>query len=489
MRIAEFAESDGIALADALREGSLSRSEVIDAAHGACAKVNPSLNAVLEFYADALERVAGAMIGGSAPDRPLAGVPILRKDIGAAEAGRLQECGSRLLVGHRAARDSTYVELCRSAGMVFVGRSATPEFAFSSATESVLCGITRNPWNLERMAGGSSGGAAAAVAAGIVPIAHASDGGGSIRIPAAACGVVGLKPSRGRVSQGPDGADALLGLASEFVITRSIRDAAAALDILSQPQPGDPFLLWSPGRSYAELAAAPPARLRIAVTTERWGAEAVDGEIATAVAKAARLCEELGHQVVWASPRFDFEQALRVLTNCFAFGLAGLDAADASDAAPMSELLEPVTLANWELARRLTAADIDADLAIANSLRRNVGAFFADYDVLVTPTLANPPPAHGLYSQSRTDLDPLGFMRQCQHTDQFLPIFNITGQPALSLPMSVSSLGLPIGVQLVGRFAHEHVILALGRTLMEAAPVRTHPAVWAGGRPSDGWPK
>jgi amidase len=481
MRIAEFAELDAIALAGALREGAVSRSEVIEAARSASAMLNPSLNAVLEFYADALEPVAVAHVGDLAQCSPLAGVPILRKDIGAGEAGRLQECGSRLLVGHRAARDSAFVELCRRAGMIFVGRSATPEFAISSATESVLNGVTRNPWNLERMAGGSSGGAAAAVAAGIVPIAHASDGGGSIRIPAAACGLVGLKPSRGRVSQGPDGADALLGLASEFVITRSIRDAAAALDILSQSQPGDPFVLWSPGRSYAQLAAAPPARLRIAVTTDPWGEEAVNGEIAIAVTKAARLCEELGHQVVWASPRFDFEAALRVLTNFFAFGLAGLAGAGAAlSAAAKSALLEPVTFANWELCRRLTAADIDADLTMANSLRRVVGAFFVDYDVLLTPALANPPPPHGLYSQSRTDLDPLNFMRQCQHTDQFLPIFNITGQPALSVPMGISALGLPIGLQLVGRFAHEHVILALGLELMEAAPVRAHPAVWAG---------
>ncbi|HWS69531.1 MAG TPA: amidase [Steroidobacteraceae bacterium] len=481
MRIAEFAKMDGIALAGALRVGTVSQSEVIQAARSASTLLNPSLNAVLEFYADALERVAVAGVADFAQRGPLAGVPILRKDIGAAEAGRLQECGSRLLVGHRAARDSAYVELCRRAGMIFVGRSATPEFAISSATESVLNGVTRNPWNLERMAGGSSGGAAAAVAAGIVPIAHASDGGGSIRIPAAACGLVGLKPSRGRVSQGPDGADALLGLASEFVITRSIRDAAAALDILSRPQPGDPFVLWSPGRSYAQLAAASPARLRIAVTADPWGEEAVNGEIAVAVTKAALLCEELGHQVVWASPRFDFEAALRVLTNCFAFGLAGLDGGGAArGVASKPALLEPVTLANWELSQRLTAADIDADLTTANFLRRGVGAFFADHDVLVTPGLANPPPPHGLYSQSRTDLDPLNFMRQCQHTDQFLPIFNITGQPALSIPVGISTLGLPIGLQLVGRFAHEHVILALGRQLMEAVPLRAHPPVWAG---------
>jgi amidase len=274
-----------------------------------------------------------------------------------------------------------------------------------------------------------------------------------------------------------------LGLSGEFVITRSIRDAAAALDVLSQPQPGDPFVPGSPGRSYAELAAAAPGPLRIAVTSDRWGDEAVDREIANAVTQAARLCHDLGHHVVWESPRFDFEAALRVLTNFFAFGLAGLGRGDAAArVTPTPELLEPVTFANWELSQRLTCADIDADLSTANSLRRSVGAFFADHDVLVTPALANPPPPHGLYSQSRTDLDPLNFMRQCQHTDQFLPIFNITGQPALSIPIGISILGLPIGLQLVGRFAQEQTILALGRELMEAAPVRAHPAVWAGAR-------
>ena len=469
---AEYARLDGIALAEAIRRRELSVAEAVDAARAACAAVNPAINAVLEFYADPASVAAEA-------SGPLAGVPVLRKDSGAAEAGRLQEHGSRLMVGCRPSGDSHFVELCRRAGLVFVGRSATPEFAFSSATESVLTGVTRNPWDPERMAGGSSGGAAAAVAAGIVPIAHGSDGGGSIRIPAAACGLVGLKPSRGRVSQGPDGADALLGLSVEFVLTRSIRDAAAALDILGRPQPGDPFVIPRPDGTYLDRIERPPHTLRVAVTTDPWGSIAVDPEIAAAVAATARRCEQLGHFVQWASPRFDFEAMLQVLTDFFAFGLAGLGRPGAAPRAITRDLLEPITYANWELALRLTAADLDDDLARANRLCRAVGPFFERYDVLVTPALASLPPPHGAYSQSRTDLDPLGFMRHVQHTDQFLAIFNITGQPAMSLPAGVSRSGLPLGVQLVGRFAHEHVLLALGRQLMEAAP-RCAVRAWAG---------
>jgi amidase len=474
MKLHEYANRDGIALAAALRQGEVTAHEIIEAARAACAAVNPTLNAVVEFYAEVAESDGAPATGA------LAGVPLLRKDLGAAEAGRLQECGSRLLLGHRPVRNSTYVTLCRNAGLRFVGRSTTPEFAISSATESVLAGITRNPWNPERMAGGSSGGAAAAVAAGIVPIAHASDGGGSIRIPAAACGIVGLKPSRGRVSQGPEGADALLGLAGEFVVTRSIRDAAAMLDVLSPPQPGDPFILWNPGRPYAALAAERGKRLRIAITTEPWAGVAVDPEIAAAVGRAAVLCEALGHRVTWASPRFDCDTALRVLTDCFAFGLADLAAVAAARGLTLgSQVLEPVTLANWELSQRLTATDIEADLSAANALRRAVGAFFTEYDVLITPALANPPPEHGRYSQSRTDLDALGFMRETQYTDQYLPIFNITGQPALSIPIGVSTRDLPIGLQIAGRFAQEHVVLALGQEIMDAAPVRRQPTVFA----------
>jgi amidase len=291
-----------------------------------------------------------------------------------------------------------------------------------------------------------------------------------------------LKPSRGRVSQGPDGADSLLGLGKEFVVTRSIRDAAAALDVLGAPQPGDPFQIWSPGSSFASLAARPPGTLHIAFTTDPWGEPRVDPQIAAAVERAARLCESMGHQVTRATPRFDFESALSVLTTCFAFGLADLNEVAAERGVPLGpDVLEPVTLENWELCRRLTAIDIDATLTAANRLRRAVGPFFVDYDVLLTPALANPPPPHGRYSQSRTDLDPLSFMRETQYTDQFLPIFNITGQPALSIPLGLDVTGLPMGLQIVGRFAHEHVILALGSQLMDAAPVTRRPPISAGG--------
>jgi amidase len=217
------------------------------------------------------------------------------------------------------------------------------------------------------------------------------------------------------------------------------------------------------------------------VCVERWGDATVDPEIAAAVLRAARACEQAGHIVEIASPRFDFEAMLRVLTDCFAFGLAGLrTAGEALGRSPDPEFLEPITYANWLRAERMTARDVDATLAAANGLRRDVGPFFDRYDVLMTPTLANLPPGHGRYSQSRCDVDSLGFMRELQYTDQFLPIFNVTGQPALSIPYARSASGLPIGVQLVGRAARENVILALGQQILETAPAAGPPAVWAG---------
>src|ERR1700722_8827357 len=291
----EYARLDALSLAALVRAGAVSPTELLECALSRAARTEPVLNAVAHRLDDAARR----LVPGLPLDGAFAGVPFLVKDAGAAVAGAPLTTGSRLFFGQTSPADSTRVKRYRAAGLQIIGKTNTPEFGLSFTTEPLAQGPTRNPWDPSRSTGGSSGGSAAAVAAGIVPIAHATDGGGSIRIPAAACGVVGLKPSRGRVSQGPDGADALLGLAGEFVITRSIRDAAAALDILSQPQPGDPFLLWSPGRSYAQLAAGPRPGLRLPAGGDGGGEEGGTGELAAGGARAARLCEELGHQVAW----------------------------------------------------------------------------------------------------------------------------------------------------------------------------------------------
>lgn len=470
LRLDEYAALDATALAELIRRGEIAADEVRRCAIAAAEQVNPQLHAILEIYADAVElpfEAAG----------PFAGVPTLRKDIGATERGRLQESGSRLLQGYRPSRDSWLIERFRDAGLVIIGRSSVPEFAISSATESVLSGITRNPWGLERMAGGSSGGAAAAVASGVVPLAHASDGGGSIRIPASACGVVGLKPSRGRVSWAPDADEVLFGLATEFVVCRSVRDAATMLDWLSTPASGDPFVIVRSEQAYAKLIDVPPKPLRIGVAATSWGPYPVDAEVADAVIKTASRCEAMGHIVEAAAPDIDFEDVVSVLTELFAIGLADLDSIAALVGRKVgADLLEPVTLAGYDLARSMSARDLARTLQKANEIRRRAGLFFERCDVLLTPALAKAPVCHGEYSQSRTDLDAYGFQRNLQQTDQFLPLFNITGQPAMTLPLAQSVAGLPIGVQLVGRPGDEARILQLARQLEQEMP-------WQGRRP------
>lgn len=464
LRLDEYSKLDGTGLATLIRRGDLSAREAAQCAVTAAEKLNPALNAVLEIYSDALDLPCET-------SGPFAGVPTLRKDVGATERDRLQEHGSRLFLGHRPKQDSHFTGGLRAAGLVIIGRTAVPELAISSATESAAFGITRNPWHPERMAGGSSGGAAAAVASGIVPIAHASDGGGSIRIPATACGVIGLKPSRGRVSCAPDVDEVLFGLATEFVLCRSVRDAAAMLDALSRPAPGDPFRIEAPSRPRREIIEAPLRPLRIAVATMPWGPFPVDEEIAAKVLEAASQCEAMGHLVEPGAPDMDFEAVVGVLTELFATGLARLDeAAAALGRRPAAGLLEPITLANYRLARSMSVADLAGTLGKANEIRRKAGPFFERYDVLLTPALATAPVRHGEYSQSRTDVDPYGFQRALQRTDQFLPLFNITGQPALTLPLGPSREGLPIGVQLVGRLGDEATILQLARRLEEANP-------------------
>src|SRR5581483_6798711 len=239
MNLAEYASYDGLGLAELVRTRQASARELAELLLASVERVNPHINAVIETYSER----ARALDPHAASDGPFAGVPFLLKDIGSGEAGQLQELGSRLARGRVLDADSFLVESFRAVGLTILGRTATPEFALSATTESVLTGATRNPWDTARLAGGSSGGAAASVAAGILPIAHASDGAGSIRIPASACGLVGLKPSRGRVSSGPHAAESLAGMSQEFVVCRTVRDAAAMLDAVARPMPGDPFVI------------------------------------------------------------------------------------------------------------------------------------------------------------------------------------------------------------------------------------------------------
>lgn len=459
MTLAEYAEQDATALAARLASGELNRRQVAELALKALHQVKVALGAVVDIYDDVLTTLAAP--AGTAP---FAGVPFLLKDFGSAQAGRPQTCGSRLLQGRVVRESGALAQRFAELGLITLGRSATPEFALSLSTESRLYGPTRNPWDPSRLAGGSSGGAAAAVAAGAVPIAHATDMAGSIRIPASACGLVGLKPSRGRLVGNTTHPSPLRAMDTEFIVSRSLRDTAALfghLDRLGHQQ-------------YSG------ERLTIAVTTMPWGGYRIDPEVETAVWAIADELEALGHRIAAASPQFDYERFVAIATVGWALGFdTQLETLAAEVGRPLDgSQLEGVTLSLYEAAKRLTPGAIAQAETAAHDLCRQVGAFFKHYDLLMTPTLLHPPEPLGIYRQDRSDLDFEGFFRLCDRTGVFLPLFNLTGQPAISLPLALSSTGLPIGIQLVARFADEALLLRVAAELETRRPWQDRRPPW-----------
>lgn len=434
-------------------------------------KVNPKINSIIEVYQDKIEKLGANTI----PSGPFAGVPFLMKDLGAGEGGRVQENGSRLMKGHIVDKDSYLTERFKKAGSTLLGRTTCPEFGMGISTESVLTGATRNPWDLNKMVGGSSGGSAASVAAGIVPVAHASDNGGSIRIPASACGVVGLKPSRGRITIGPDFGELMAGTLQEFIVSRTVRDSAVMLDAVSAPAPGDPFIIMQSSRRYREEVGAAVGNLKVAWTTNSWMPESsVESEVARSVEKVVSELGKAGHEIAETSPVFDYEEFLKATCDSWAFGMyAGMDMFAAITGRQISlETVEPVILSYYNYSKNLTAGDTFMAEMVLNKFRRNFGKFFEKYDLLITPTLMKLPEPIGKYSKTRTDLDYIGFMRLCDETKGFCSAPNITGQPAISLPLGQSNSGLPIGVQLISRFGEESTLIRIARWLEEEMPWR-----------------
>lgn len=470
MKPQDYAALDGMGLAALIKAGEVTAAEVSRAAAEAIARVNPAVNAVVEVYADRLDGPA------SPGEGPLAGVPFLIKDVGLGhEAGRLVENGSRLCKGIRVEGDSFIMGMLRKAGLNTLGRSNAPEFSIAGTTENSLYGNTSTPWALGFSSGGSSGGAAAAVASGMVPIAHGSDIGGSIRIPAAWCGTVGLKPSRGRVSFGPYIDEGGFGLAMNLAQTRTIRDTAAILDVLSVPQPGDPFVIPRPEGGYLTGLSAAPRRYRIGWSAAPQMAAPVDPEIAAAVERVAGLLSEMGHQVEEAAPDFDHEAACLTMLDLWFFGfdkkLEGLGRQTGRRPGP--ETLDPVTLRLMDYGATVTPEAFMAALAFMNGQRRRIGQFFARYDIWLSPTCATLPAPHGVLSQLRTDLSVQDWLLTADRAVQFCFPYNIAGLPAMSLPLAQAANGLPIGVQFGAGAAQEHVLLDLGRQLEQALP-------WAG---------
>ncbi len=468
MRLDEYADHDAIGLAGLVRDGEVTPVELAELVVSAVAKVDGELNAVVGLYPDIVECAEAARPGS------FHGVPTLLKDLFHGDPGRPTEAGSRLAQGWVSHTTSDLVHRLKESGFVPLGRTTTSEFGVMGTTETLAEGRTCSPWSREHMAGGSSGGAGAVVGAGIVPVATGSDGGGSIRIPAAACGVVGLKPTRGRVTWGPIAHEPLLGWGVHFLLSRSVRDTAACLDVLSGPYPGDPWIAPEPSGPFLDEVGQPPGRLRIAYCWEPWSGRASIDEMRLACEATAQLLAELGHEVVEARPTFSWDAFLDAMTVVWSTTTAkDIDGfALAIGRTPGPDTLELPTLRMVELGRSTSAQQLLSALDAAGHVARQMGSFFEDYDVLLTPTLGAPPARLGTYEPD-AELEPRELFDSWSQLESFLPVFNATGQPAISLPLHQGGTGLPIGMQLVGRFGDEATLIRLSAQLELALP-------WAG---------
>ncbi len=467
----DFGNYDALGLAALVRSGEVSALELVDDAIARCEAVNGELNAVITRMFDAARAQAGEPLGGG----PFAGVPFLMKDFAAEVAGVPFFEGSTFLDGYVPQHDSEIVTRFRRAGLITIGKTNLPELAIGVTTEPQKFGPSHNPWDLTRTPGGSSGGSGAAVAARVVPMAHGNDVGGSIRIPASACGLVGLKPSRGRSTLAPHYGDILAGYFVEHALTRSVRDCATLLDAIAGPGIGEPYVAPPVGRPFADEVEREPGRLRIGFSTVTPLGDPLDPECVAAILETAKLCESLGHEVVEAAPEFD---AMELWTK-FTTLLASLVAWAVADWArrlgrePGPEYFEPFVWAFTERGQGLTAADYMLAMQDVQQQVRLLSRFYENHDLWLTTTLGQPPVPLGTLVYAG---DPFELRRRMAAFSPYTYLANATGQPAISLPLAWSEAGLPIGLHFTARYGAEDVLIRLAAQLERARP-------WAERRP------
>ncbi|HEX8628896.1 MAG TPA: amidase family protein [Catenuloplanes sp.] len=459
MELGEYAALDAVALRELIVAGQVSAAEVEAVARRALDIADTELNALtMPVFSPALEHE---------PDGPLGGVPFVIKDSGPFARGVPFTLGSRSLRGAVAMVDHDLMTRFRAAGLVTLGQSTVPEFGLSFSTESLAYGPTRNPWAPGRGVGGSSGGSAALVAAGAVPLAHGNDGAGSIRVPASACGLVGLKPTRGRTPSGPYAGESAFGMTVEFGLTRTVRDTALLLDAVCAPAIGDKYSAPPPLRPYAREVSADPGRLRVAVTTAAWSGAAVDPEVVAATVTVGSLLEWLGHTVTEASPAIDADALVEaMMLAAVASGAALLMVPRQPDRA----LMEAVSRQVLAETRAATALDVMSAVDAQHRVTRPVGLFLNRHDLLVTPTLGQLPAPHGTLDYDNPDHTVRSWLRRLLEYGPFTAPFNVSGHPAISLPLGHSRAGLPIGVQLVAAYGREDLLLRVAAQLEQAAP-------------------
>jgi amidase len=475
MEMPDYATYDGLGLAELVRKRAVTPAELVEAAIERIERHNPTLNAVVyKGYDD-----ARAWARGELPDGPFRGVPFLIKDLGMPVSGWPRSHGSKFARGVVDSEDGGLTRRYRQAGVVPLGKTNTPEYGITGTTESAALGPCRNPWNPNHIAGGSSGGAASAVAAGIVPLAHASDGLGSIRIPAACCGLVGLKVTRDRNPNMPDGFDYALGNVVDHVVTRTVRDSAAMLDATGYPEPGSPYPAPPKDRPYVEEIAKSPGRLRIAWSSETPSGRPVEPEIQAALERTAALLKGLGHEVIEKGLGIDYRALFAsrgpAAAANFAAGMARL--IDLVGREPEEGELEPLTWATLKAGRRQMGADVMRSLQETRMLNRRTLAFFEDIDVYLSPVLGTPVPEIGFIDP--VNLEPREVNRRQGRAFPFTPPFNFSGQPSLSLPLETDADGLPIGMMFTARYADEATLFRLAAQLEKEAPWKDRrPKVW-----------
>jgi amidase len=476
MAFNEYCSFDSLALGRMVRERKVTPAELMDAAISRAEKHNAKLNAIVFKDYDRAHATAHAYKPGAAA---FAGVPLLLKDIMGDCAGMPTRSACAFVPATPMPADSELVARYKRAGFIPFAKTNAPELGIPPVTESRLYGPAHNPWNLEQTPGGSSGGSAAAVAAGIVPVAHGNDGGGSIRIPAACCGLVGLKPTRGRNSLAPNLGDVLGGFIVEHVLSRTVRDSAAALDATAGPMPGDPYFPTPHPRAYLLEASTPPKRLRIAFSTTNPLGGAIHPDCIEATQRAAKLCAELGHEVEEPTPQLNYQMLAKLFETVYSAGVAlSIEATRMlTGAEPTPEKFQTFTWNMYERGRNVSASQYLIAQALLQQASRQFAAFFESHDLLLTPTLGLPPLRIGaidFMSPATTLLDETmtNFAVAC-------PVYNITGQPAISLPLHWNREGLPIGVMFGARYGDEATLIQLAGQLEQAQPwISRHPPVW-----------
>lgn len=465
----EWFARDGMALADMVRAGEVTAEELASQAADAMTAVNPDISGVIEIFDDA---VADATVNGAAPEGIFAGLPFALKDLGPTLGGRLQEQGSLFMKGNRPATDSFLVTKMKKAGLNIIARTTTPEFGCCSSAENPAVYITRNPWDTGFTSCGSSAGSSVMVGAGALPIAHGTDGGGSIRIPAGTCGAVGLKSSRGTFSISPYGSDFASVVSTQGCISRTVRDTAAFVDACRGGAPGEFMPYWKPEESFLDLTKRDPRPLRIAVSHE-WGPYRATPHIAAELDRTARFLESLGHHVEWAVPKVDLEKAYAAQTTCYITNFAqtvnnilrahGLEK-------PPADLIEPMNIRIWEQGKDASYTERADMQAVFNETSRAFGAVFEEWDILLTPTTARETPPIGTteYLTITDNPSALDWFGNLWGFFAYTPLNNLCGTPGMSLPLAKHANGLPLGMQIHAAQGNDGLLVQLAAQIERA---------------------